>query len=332
MKKILATSIVLATLSAAVQNAVADTENNAGTTTAMQKVAGQTEQKTAHNTMKKPWLGVVLAPVPEVLSKQLASIIPEKQGVMVQSVVPDSPAANSGLQAYDILLSFNHDSNEQQLFSAQQLAGLIASSKPEDEVTLSVVRNGRKQDVKVTLGGKEFALRQSGMARPKFGGFNHGFFNQQGQSNFWSQPFARPNFAQPPFPYGGFPKAPDMPAAPNAQGRVNVMQQFESISINKTGDGKVRAVVSYDNNGDKKEFTFEGKYDEVRKQITETKELPEDKKNSLLNALKNNPNQLLPDGFMNFPQMPAFPTMPSFNGFFNQRQQAPSWFNNSSKL
>jgi hypothetical protein len=113
------------------------------------------------------------------------------------------------------------------------------------------------------------------------------------------------------------------------------MQQFESISINKTGDGKVRAEVSYDNNGDKKQFSFEGKYDEVRKQIKETKELPEDKKNSLLNALKNNPNQLMPDDlFRSFQPMPAFP---SFNGFFNdpffnRQNQQPMWLNNGRKL
>jgi len=110
------------------------------------------------------------------------------------------------------------------------------------------------------------------------------------------------------------------------------MQQFESISINKTGDGKVRAEVTFDNNGDKKEFTFEGKYDEVRKQIQETKELPEDKKNSLLNALKNNPKQLIPNDFIKgFQQMPAFNSF--FNDpFFNRQPQAPAWFKNGNRL
>ncbi len=67
------------------------------------------------------------------------------------------------------------------------------------------------------------------------------------------------------------------------------MQQFESININKTGDGKVKAEVTYENSGDKKEFSFEGRDDEVRKQIKDTQELPEAKKNSLLNALQNKP-------------------------------------------
>ena len=84
--------------------------------------------------------------------------------------------------------------------------------------------------------------------------------------------------------------------------------------------------LSFQENGsEKKKFTFEGKSDEIRKQISEEKGLPESKKNSLLNALKNNPDQLIPDGFMNFPAMPAFPVMPSFD-------QQPSWFRNGSKL
>ena len=319
MKKILATSVLLATLGTAMQSAQADAN------------PAQNSKKSAtnatQNQAQKTWLGVVLAPVPEVISKQLGDIIPQNQGVMIQNVSPNSPAAKAGLQPYDIILGLNKGGNKQQIYSAKQLAGLIASSKPNDEITLSVVRKGNKQDVKVSLGGLA-------VNNPMMGGMNNGAFGRMPRSAFGHRPFMRPNMAPGFAPRPLFPQPPMPPAMPNSSGKVNVMQQFESISINKTGDGKVRAEVTIDNNGDKKKFTFEGKYDEVRKQIQQTKELPADKKNSLLNALKDNPGQLIPDDFFR-----GFPQMPNLNGFFNdpffnqpRRPRVPSWFNNNRQL
>jgi len=238
-------------------------------------------------------------------------LIPENQGVMIQSVSPNSPASKAGLQPYDILLRFN----DQKLYSAQQLAGLVSANKAGDDISLKLVRNGNSKEAKVTLESQSVttqAMRSPFSRHPFFG------------SNL--QPFARPLM----------PMQPLNPSIAKGSNK-NVMQQFESISINKTGDGKVKAEVSYEINGDKKEFTFEGQYDEVRKQISEDKELPDDKKNALLNALDNKPSQLLSNGFSNIPQFPAFPRMPAFDGFFsdpfyNQQNRLPSWYKNNSKL
>ena len=315
MKKLLVTSFLLGTLGSSVQIAVADTSVNSS---AQNSVVPLNQQS------QKAWLGVALVPVPEALSKQLENVIPKNQGVMVQSVSPDSPAEKAGLQNYDILLSFKNTQNEQQLFSAQQLSGLVSSSNVNDEVILTLVRNGEKKDLKAVLGGKK-----TSQMHPMFGRGNHNFWRQQGFPDFWAKPFSQPNLNQTLLPQGRFPQMPAMPLIPKAQGQANVMQQFESISINSLADDRYKATVEYlENGGEKKTFTFEGKYDEIRKQIQENKELPDSKKNSLLNALKNNPDQLIPDGFMNFPQMPVFP---SFDDFFKQRQ-VPSWFNNNSKL
>ena len=330
MKKLLTTSLVLATLGVAIQSAQANT-NPAEKNT-------NTAVNATQNQAQKAWLGVVLAPVPEVITQQLGDIIPEKQGVMIQAVSPNSPAAKAGLQRYDIILGLDKGGDKQQIFSAKQLAGLIASSKPNDEVNLNVVRKGSKQDIKVSLGG--LAVNNPMQQHPMMGGMKNGAFGRMPHPMFGNRPLMRPNMAPnmaPGFaPQPLFPQPPMPPAMPKSSAQVSVMQQFESISINKTGDGKVRAAVTIDNNGDKKEFTFEGKYDEVRKQIQQSKELPEDKKSSLLNALKDNPGQLIPNNFFRgFPQMPGFS---GFNGFlndpfFNQRQQqAPSWFNNSPRL
>jgi len=306
MNKILATSIMLVSLGSSQLATAANTVNEGNSNN---KDHVNVTQDAMHKTMAKTWLGVSLAPVPEAIFNQLGSVIPAKQGVLVRSVVPNSPASHAGLHNFDILLSFNNSNNEQQLYSAEQLAGLIASSKAGDEVTFGVVSNGFKKEVKVKLGEKEDVSPLARRPNPIFGGFNNGAIN----------------------PQAIFPK---MPSIPKSKGQVSVMQQFESISINSLPDDRFKAKVTYqENGGEKKEFIFEGKYDEIRKKIEGSKELPESKKNSLLNALKNNPDQLIPDNFMHFPQMPAFPVMPSFDHFFNQKQQQiPSWFNNGPKL
>lgn len=313
MKKITIIPMIIATL--AMQNVFANTE-----VTEVQKVAPSKVQ----NQAQKTWLGVTLSPVPTILFKQLGNVIPKDQGVMIQAVSPNSPAAKAGLQAFDILLSFN----DQQLYSGQQLSKLVASSKADTDVTLAIVRNAAKQEIKAKLGSQAVALSAPQNRHPVLG------FDLQK---------ANPQNAKNRHPVLGFKLPPNTPQVqqqakpskglsttkPLEQG--NVMQQFSSVQIKSLDGERYHAEVEYQiNNGEKKKFAFEGKQDEVRQQIKNHKELPESKKSSLLNALSNNNvTRGIPSGFMNFPQMPAFPAMPSFGGGANT---APSWFGNQGQL
>lgn len=49
------------------------------------------------------WIGVGVAPIPEVLRSHLN--VSDGMGVMVDQVVPNSPAANAGLKRHDVLIS-----------------------------------------------------------------------------------------------------------------------------------------------------------------------------------------------------------------------------------
>jgi hypothetical protein len=49
------------------------------------------------------WLGIECMPIPPALRTQLE--LPEPQGLLVEAVVPDSPAAKAGIVAHDILWS-----------------------------------------------------------------------------------------------------------------------------------------------------------------------------------------------------------------------------------
>jgi hypothetical protein len=70
---------------------------------------------------------------------------------VVEVVAKEGPAGQAGVEKYDILTKFN----DQFLVNPQQLAKLVTGSKEGEEVTLSLLRKGKEQAVKVKLGKRE---------------------------------------------------------------------------------------------------------------------------------------------------------------------------------
>jgi S1-C subfamily serine protease len=106
------------------------------------------------------YLGVVSTTVDASL-KDLN--LPVSEGALVQTVTPGSPADKSGIRGGNIVASL--DGNEirlggdiitavdgRRVRSNDDLTNLIATRKKGDEVKLTVVRQGKEQDVSVTLG------------------------------------------------------------------------------------------------------------------------------------------------------------------------------------
>ena len=89
------------------------------------------------------FLGVATSPVPPVLAAQLG--LPEGFGLVVDEVMPDSPAGKAGVQRFDVLRLFN----DQQLADPGQLAALVRAAGRDAEVSLTLLRKGQEQ--KVTL-------------------------------------------------------------------------------------------------------------------------------------------------------------------------------------
>jgi len=99
---------------------------------------------------KGPWIGIAMEQVQDVVRSQL-SLAPG-EGVVVSHVMPDSPAAEAGLQANDILLRFE----DQILVEMSQLKKLIAMKKPGENVKLTYLRKGERKDATVKLVEHEF--------------------------------------------------------------------------------------------------------------------------------------------------------------------------------
>lgn len=94
---------------------------------------------------KGPWLGIAMEPVPEVARAQLP--IEPGEGVAINHVAPEGPAAKAGLQPNDILLRFD----DQILVEPSQLRKLIAMKQPGDSVKLTYLRKGERKNATVTL-------------------------------------------------------------------------------------------------------------------------------------------------------------------------------------
>lgn len=121
------------------------------------------------------FLGVETSEVPSVVSEQLG--LAKGFGLVVDYVVPDSPAAGAGLQQNDIIKMLN----DQLLINPSQLRKLLQTFPDGTTVTLTILRKGQEQKVTVKLLKKEMPQRHAFL--PGFGhdDFDMGEFNEQMQ-------------------------------------------------------------------------------------------------------------------------------------------------------
>jgi len=101
------------------------------------------------------FLGVETSQVPSVVSEQLG--LAKGFGLVVDYVVPDSPAAAAGIQQNDILKMLN----DQILIEPSQLRKLLQNFSEGTEVTLTILRKGQEQKITVKLTKKEVPQRHS---------------------------------------------------------------------------------------------------------------------------------------------------------------------------
>src|SRR5215207_6512129 len=111
--------------------------------------------------------GMIGITVQNVTSDLAASLgLSEVRGVLVGSVQPGGPAERAGLRRGDVIVGFNGapvtDSNS--------LRNRVASTQPGTEVTLTITRDNREQQVRVTLAelpsGKSSAAGEDGGGGP----------------------------------------------------------------------------------------------------------------------------------------------------------------------
>ncbi len=95
------------------------------------------------------WLGVELHEVTSEIAKELK--LAAERGVVLNSIVPDSPAAKAGLKENDVVTEING----QRIEGASQFRRMIREIPAGRTAQITVWRDGRAQTISVTLGKAE---------------------------------------------------------------------------------------------------------------------------------------------------------------------------------
>src|SRR5277367_1581568 len=91
------------------------------------------------------WLGLSTEEASEALASQLG--LKPGQGLLVDFVAPDSPAAKAGIQKFDVIEQLG----DQTLVDPVQLRKLVQMQKEGDAIKLTLYRGGKKQTTSATL-------------------------------------------------------------------------------------------------------------------------------------------------------------------------------------
>ena len=110
-----------------------------------------------------PWLGVSISTVTSRYVEEL-DLPPGTTGALIVTIVEGSPADRAGLLGYDFYLELDgveypaggdiivaintHEVTD----SSELIAHLLYHNRPRDQVTLTVLRDGQRDDIEVTLG------------------------------------------------------------------------------------------------------------------------------------------------------------------------------------
>jgi len=130
----------------------------------VKELPGELEQIAVFDGEEGPsWLGVETQEVTSETAKELK--LPAERGVVIGSVTPDSPAAKAGLKEKDVITEVNG----QRVEGAAQFRRMVHEIPAGRTAQLTVWRDGRAQNLTVTLGQAEEGHRAWMKAAP--GGF-----------------------------------------------------------------------------------------------------------------------------------------------------------------
>ncbi len=99
-----------------------------------------------HGEVERGWLGVQMQPLTETLAKAMGRA--DTNGVLVDQVLPDSPAKKAGLEQGDLITAFDG----KPIKDPRDMAMAVADTKAGASVKVTVIRDGKEQTVDVAIG------------------------------------------------------------------------------------------------------------------------------------------------------------------------------------
>ena len=96
--------------------------------------------------VESAFLGVVSSEVPDMLADHLA--LKSGEGVIVRSLVPDGPAAQSGMAVHDVITKVAG----QPVGSPLEISKQVSGHQPGDSISIDLIHQGKPSTLEVTLG------------------------------------------------------------------------------------------------------------------------------------------------------------------------------------
>ena len=106
--------------------------------------AAQVQKKKNAEASSIAWLGVAGGSMPDILAQHLEV----EKGLVIDHVVPDSPAGNANFKEKDVILEVG----DKKVGSQSELRNVIKSKAPGESLEITIVRSGKKIKQKVVLG------------------------------------------------------------------------------------------------------------------------------------------------------------------------------------
>lgn len=104
------------------------------------------DQLRENGSVSRGYLGVLIQNVDRDLAESFG--LDQPTGALVSKVLPDTPAAAAGLQAGDIILTFN----EQKIHDSNALPPMVGASRVNEKVQIRILRNGKTEHKTVKIG------------------------------------------------------------------------------------------------------------------------------------------------------------------------------------
>jgi len=99
-----------------------------------------------NGSVARGWLGVQIQAVTQEIADSLG--LKEDEGALVTSVLPDSPAAEAGIIAGDVIVSMNGE----KLDDFKDLTKLVARTRAGSDSTFEIRRQGKTHELEVEIG------------------------------------------------------------------------------------------------------------------------------------------------------------------------------------
>jgi len=109
---------------------------------------------------RRGWLGVRIQSVTDEIAESLG--LKNAQGALVASVQPDSPAQEAGIRPGDVVTAFN----DRPITEMRRLPAIVAETEIGKKVPITVWRDGRSQNLQVTVAEMEEEEEQAAAPPP----------------------------------------------------------------------------------------------------------------------------------------------------------------------